>query len=240
MSLPHFERSKPFGSERRLASFSRLVGAWVAISPTASSFSTRLARHVAALRLLLAPGRDLDQHRELPRLAHPRLQPFPGALGVEIVGPGRGQNLHLLADPVVAAALLQVGVERCEHVAQMGDVGDRVMQLLVGERPARPVGEAVGLVGPVAGDALDQLVIGDAVAIAEHHRGHLGVEDRMRNGAGLVHRRSRCPAARHGTPSTPSRSPISSKNGFRSMPGASVSITTASSGLAICTTQSRG
>ena len=131
MSLPHFERSKPFGSERRLASFSSEVGAWVAISPTASSFSTRRARHVAALRFLLAPGRDFHQHREFLRLAHPRLQPLPGALGVEIVGLRRGQDLHLLADPVAAAALLQVGVERCEHVAQMGDVGDRVMHLLL-------------------------------------------------------------------------------------------------------------
>ena len=42
MSVPHLERSKPFGSERRLASRSRLVGAWVAISPTASSLRTRL------------------------------------------------------------------------------------------------------------------------------------------------------------------------------------------------------
>ena len=60
------------------------------------------------------------------------------------------------------------------------------MHLLGGQGPARPVGEAVGLVGPVAGDALDQLVVGDAVAIAEHHGRHLGVEDRMRDGAGLV------------------------------------------------------
>ena len=44
----------------------------------------------------------------------------------------------------------------------------------------------MGLVRAVAGDALDQLVIGDAVAIAEHHGRHLGVEDRVRNGAGLV------------------------------------------------------
>ena len=38
----------------------------------------------------------------------------------------------------------------------------------------------------MAGDALDQLVIGDAVAIAEHHGRDLGVEDRVRKGAGLV------------------------------------------------------
>src|SRR5213075_3606248 len=34
----------------------------------------------------------------------------------------------------------------CEDVAQMGDVGHRVMHLFLGQRPARPVGEAVGLV----------------------------------------------------------------------------------------------
>ena len=60
------------------------------------------------------------------------------------------------------------------------------MHLVVGQRPARPVRETVGLVRPVAGDALDQLVIGDAVAITQHHGGDLGIEDRMRNGAGLV------------------------------------------------------
>ena len=98
----------------------------------------------------------------------------------------RGQDLHLLADPVAAAALLEVGVERGEHVAQMRDVGDRVVDLLLGQRPPRPVGETVGLVRPMAGDALDQLVVGDAVAIAEHHGRDLGIEDRVRDDAGAV------------------------------------------------------
>ena len=60
------------------------------------------------------------------------------------------------------------------------------MHLLGRQRPARPVGEAVGLVRPVAGDALDELVIGDAVAITQHHGCDLRIEDRVRNGAGLV------------------------------------------------------
>ncbi len=85
------------------------------------------ARNVAALCLLLAPGRDFHQHRQFLRLAHPGLQPFPGAFGMEVVGPGRGQHLHLLADPIAAAALLEIGIECREHVAQMGDVGDRVV-----------------------------------------------------------------------------------------------------------------
>ena len=46
------------------------------------------ARHVAALRFLLAPGRDFHQHREFLWLAHPCLEPLPGALRMEIVGFG--------------------------------------------------------------------------------------------------------------------------------------------------------
>ena len=57
---------------------------------------------------------------------------------MEIVGFRRCQDFHLLADPFAAAALLQVGIKCCEHVAQMGDVGHRVMHLLLGQRPARP------------------------------------------------------------------------------------------------------
>jgi hypothetical protein len=60
------------------------------------------------------------------------------------------------------------------------------MDLLFGQGAARPVGETVGLVGPVAGDALDQLVVGNGIPVAEHHGRDLGVEDRVRNDAGLV------------------------------------------------------
>ena len=197
------------------------------------------ARHVAALRFLFAPGRDFHQHRQLLRLAHPRLQPLPGALGVEIIGFRRGQDFHFLADPVAAAALLQIGVERCEHVAQMGDVGDRVMHLLGGQRPARPVGETVGLVRPVTGDALDQLVIGDAVAITQHHGRDLRIEDRMRNGAGLVP--DDLDVLAGGVEHLQHRLvPHQFEERLEVDPWASVSITTASSALAICTTQSRG
>src|SRR5450755_2120992 len=85
------------------------------------------ARNVAALRLLFAPGSYFHQHRKLLWLANPRLQPLPGAFGVKVVGLRRSQNLHFLAYPVAAAALLEIGVQCSEHVAQMGDVGDGVM-----------------------------------------------------------------------------------------------------------------
>ena len=68
----------------------------------------------------------------------------------------------------------------------MRHVGDRVFELRRGQRPARPVGEAVRLVERVAGDALHQLVVGDEVAIAEHHGGDLRVEHRMRNDLGAM------------------------------------------------------
>ena len=54
------------------------------------------------------------------------------------------------------------------------------------QRPARPVGEAMGLVRAVAGDALHQLVVGDGVAIAQHHGRDLGVEHRMRHDVGAM------------------------------------------------------
>jgi len=41
IASPHLERSKPRGSERRPASRSMVVGAWIAMSPTTSSLSTR-------------------------------------------------------------------------------------------------------------------------------------------------------------------------------------------------------
>ncbi len=68
----------------------------------------------------------------------------------------------------------------------MGHVGNGVSELRVGQRPARPIGEAVRFVERVAGDALHQLVVGNRIAIAEHHGGDLGVEDRMRNELGGV------------------------------------------------------
>ena len=105
---------------------------------------------------------------------------------MKVVGLRRGQNLHFLAHPVVATALFEISVQRREDVAQVGNVGHRVMHLVFGQRPARPVGKTVGLVRPMAGNALDQLVVGNGIAIAEHHGRDLGVEDRVRHDPGLV------------------------------------------------------
>ena len=38
----------------------------------------------------------------------------------------------------------------------------------------------------MAGDALDQLVVGDGIPVTEHHGGDLGIEDRVGNDSRLV------------------------------------------------------
>ncbi len=179
ISLPQRERSKPFGQRAQMAEpfdrsrrLRRDVGDHVVLEHAR-------ARHVAGLRLALAPGGDLHQHRQVLRLAGAALQPLPGARGVHAVGLGRGQHLHLGGDPVGAPALVQVLVELEVDLAQMGHVRKRIGDLRVAQGPPGPVGEAVRLVEGIAGDAVDQLIVGDRVAVAEHHGGNLGIEDRM-------------------------------------------------------------
>ena len=107
-------------------------------------------------------------------------------LGLEPVGCGGGEDLHLLAHPVAASALLEVGGELDIDVAQVGDVGGRIGQLRLAQRPARPIGEAVRLVEAVAGDSLHELVVGDGIAVAQHHGRNLRVDDGGRDNAGFV------------------------------------------------------
>ncbi len=107
-------------------------------------------------------------------------------LGLEAIGAGRGQYLHLLAHPVAAPALVEIGGELEIDVAQMGHVGDGVGELRLAQRPPRPVGEAMRLVEIVAGDARHQLVIGDGIAIAQNHGCDLGIDDGAGDDAGLV------------------------------------------------------
>ena len=185
MPSPHFERSKPLGSERSDASRSGVVGACGDIADGVVLEHAR-TRHVAGLRFALAPGRDLDQDGELLGLAHAGLEPHPGARRLGAVGVGRGEDFHLVVHPVGAAAPAEIGDQRRIDVAQMGHVGDRVGDLGRRQRPPGPVGEAVRLVEHVAGDALHELVVGDRIAVAQHHGGDLGVEDRMRDDVGAV------------------------------------------------------
>ena len=87
--------------------------------------------------------------------------------------------MHLFLHPIDAAAAAEIVDQRLIHIAQMGDVGDRVRKLRLGERAARPVGEAVRFVERIAGDALDELIVGNRIAVAEHHGGDLRIENRV-------------------------------------------------------------
>ena len=60
-------------------------------------------RHVARLRLALAPGRELHQHREIARLARLVLVALPRALGM-LLGARRAGHLALGADAAAKAA----------------------------------------------------------------------------------------------------------------------------------------
>ena len=107
-------------------------------------------------------------------------------LGLEAIGRRRGEHFHLLAHPLRASALLEISGQLEIHIAQVCDIGRRIGELRLAERPTRPVGEAVRLVQGVAGDALHELVIRDGIAIAQHHGGDLRVDDRRRDGASFV------------------------------------------------------
>jgi hypothetical protein len=63
----------------------------------------------------------------------------------------------------------------------MHDIGQGILDLALGQRPVRPVGEPRGLVEAGAGEAFDQGLVADRIAKAAHHRSHLTVEDGMRH-----------------------------------------------------------
>jgi hypothetical protein len=63
----------------------------------------------------------------------------------------------------------------------MGDIGQRIVELLFAQRPAAPVGEPRRLVDGRTGDPRDKLVIGDRFAKSANHRRNLRVEQRVRN-----------------------------------------------------------
>lgn len=61
---------------------------------------------------------------------------------MHVIGFARFQNVHLFGQPKRAAFSLQLRLERQIDIAQMGDVGQRIIQLLFRQRAAAPVREA--------------------------------------------------------------------------------------------------
>ena len=73
-----------------------------------------------------------------------------------------------------------------EDRREMGDVGDRIVDLALVERAAAPVGEARALVEAVAEQRFDQVRIADLLAVPERHRRDLRVEQRVGHLAGQI------------------------------------------------------
>ena len=142
-----------------------------------------VARHVPALGLALAPGRDLAKHGIEARAGAFGFEPPPRLFGVLGIGFGRGQLPHLLVQPAGATGPFDATAELVIGGAQVGDIGQRVVELLIAQRPVRPVGKAHGLVDARLGELRHQGLVTDGIAEAAHHGGDLRVEQRRRHGA---------------------------------------------------------
>ena len=145
------------------------------------------ARQVALLRRRLAPRRDRLQHAEKPpvgRAAQPEAPPRLVRIGA--VDRRIDQILHLFREPAGAAVFAEDLLQPLIDGAQMDHIGQRVCDLPLGQGPLRPIGEARGLVETGAGQPPDQRLVADRVAEAAHHRGDLGIEDRVRHLAGQL------------------------------------------------------
>ena len=68
----------------------------------------------------------------------------------------------------------------------MGHVADRIIDLALVERTARPVGKTRAFIEVMAKDAFDEIGITDLFAIAECHRCDLRIEKRIRHFAGQI------------------------------------------------------
>ena len=103
-----------------------------------------------------------------------------------LVGARIGEPRHLLVEPARALVFLEIRLEPAIDVAQVRDVAQRVRELLLRQRPSRPVREARGLVEVLLCNLLDEVDVAHRFAEAAHHGGDLGVEDRMRDEARQV------------------------------------------------------
>ena len=143
-------------------------------------------REVEVLGPTLAPRCQLLSHGEIgtTEVAHlldatPRLGRIAGAAGL------RDHLRRRLDDPADPTALLQLGGLLGVECPQVGDIRGGIDELPVGQRPAQPVGEAIGLRRPDAELALEERGQRGA-RVTEEPRGELGVEHPARRGAGGV------------------------------------------------------
>ena len=142
------------------------------------------ARQVALLRRLFTPCRQRAEHTEkLAVGAAPNAKAAPCLMRVAAIDRRVDKIAHLLGEPGGSAVLGEEMLQPVIDGAQMHDIGQRVIDLPLGQRPVRPVGKARGLVEAGAGEPLYEGLVADRIAKTAHHRGDLGVKDGVRHRA---------------------------------------------------------
>ena len=148
-----------------------------------------LARDVTALGAVLAPGGELARDAQLVTAA--RIDAFD--LAERLVAIGAivrlvSQRAQLVEHPVHAAQLAQTAHHLGIGDDQVLDVIDRVLDLFVGQRATRPVGQRLGLGQRDAAKRLHERAVGNLLAFAQKGGGHLRVKNRTRQHAhGMEH-----------------------------------------------------
>ena len=141
---------QPADSPRTWPRSSWVLGGWLASSPSVSSLTIRPRGRFFDARFGLAPRGERLQAAEHRGIAARQLEPLPRILGREGEARRVGEPLHFLVEPAAAAGLAQLLDHARENRREMGDVGDRIIDLALVERAAAPVGEARALVEAVA------------------------------------------------------------------------------------------
>ena len=98
------------------------------------------------------------------------------------------QRAQLVEHPVHAAQLAQAAHHLGIGNDQILDVIDCVLNLLIGQRAARPIGQRLGLGQRDAAKRLHERAVGNLLAFAQKGGGHLRVKNRTRQHAyGMKH-----------------------------------------------------
>ena len=87
----------------------------------------------------------------------------------------------LVRDPLHPVLLLQLPAQDLVDLAQIDHVAARIGQLLLGQRPAHPVGELRGFIDRPLHHAPDQVLVRNGIAQPARHRRDLCVEHRTRH-----------------------------------------------------------
>ena len=99
-------------------------------------------RNIFLLRFQFAPARHRNENRKLLLRLEPNLDALPCILGFCPVGFYGCQNIHFLGEPRLAAIGIKHSFQSFINRAQMRDVRKGIGELLIGERPSRPIGKA--------------------------------------------------------------------------------------------------